>query len=1450
MSEKLRILIVEDNPADADFIHELLPQAGPLYFHVESAQRLSEAVARLERGNIDLVLLDLGLPDSQGLETLHALQKVAVDIPVVVMTGNDDQELAMAAVRDGAQDYLVKGQMSGRPLIRTVRYALARQKAAEALRQSEHKYRTLVEAIPQRIFVKGPDYRYLSANENYARDLGIKPEEIVGKTDFDFHPRELAEKYRADDRRIMRMGKTESFEEKAVVQGRECWVHCVKTPMKNEAGEITGVLGIFWDITERKRADAELQKFNRALRLVSQCNLEMVHTTDETALMQAVCRLAVEQGGYRMAWVGFAENDEAKSVRVTARAGFVDGYLDTANITWADVERGRGPTGTSIRTGKPVYTRNMITDPAFVPWREAATRRGYASSIALPMMNEGRCFGALTIYSGEPDVFDTMEIGLLAGLANDLAYGIAALRHRAERGRAEETLQASESRFRTLIEKSPVAISISRAGRTIYVNQKFLELYGYQSAQELAGHLIADDWAPECREMITERTRRRARGETVPSEYEGIAQRKDGSQFPVEIKVSQVELPDGPASMAFLTDITERRRDAQRIADALSFNQAMLGASPVGIIVFKATGECVSASEALVKIAGGPREALLKQNFHQLESWKNSGMLAAAEDALATQTERFLETQSTTTFGRKGWFSCRFTTFQYRGEPHLLLLVNDITERKRAEQALLASEATLHAVFQAAPIGICIMKDRLFQSANAFWCESFGYPEKSLLGKSPRMLYESDEEYDRVGRELYAHLQERGIATAGTRLRRSDGVLRDVILTTAPLRDGDPTAGIVTTIRDITERKRAEKEIERTALEWQTTFDAMEEAVWILDRDNRILRTNKAAEKFFNHPCCDMMAKPCWEIAHCATGPIPNCPFVLARKSGHREMVELQQDGRWLAFAVDPITDAGGHIAGAVHIVSDITERKRAEQQMKEAFDFNQTIIADAAVGIVAYKASGQCVLANEAAAKTLNGPVPRLLEQNFRHLVSWHASGLLQIAEEVLATKEPRQCEAHLTTSFGREVWLASHFSHFIQNGEPHLLHIFIDATDQKKLESQFLRSQRMESLGTLAGGIAHDLNNVLAPILISIQLLKEEIADPALKKLLDSLETNVSRGADLVQQVMVFGRSVKTDREIIHVQHIAHEIRDIVRETFPKSVEFQMEVARDLWPVSCDPTQIHQVLLNLAINARDAMPGGGRLSLRLENVTFDKAYAGRNPEAQPGPYVLISVQDTGAGIPAEVQEHMFEPFFTTKEAGKGTGLGLSTTLGIVKSHGGFILCESAPGKGSVFKVHLPASAAPGSVTSSKTTQMPRGHNELILVVDDEPSILEIALATLTHFGYRALPAANGAEAVEIYRKRHDEIAAVITDMAMPVMDGAATIIALKAINPDVKIIASSGFSSKMTMPGKSRVPFKHFIHKPYSSAKLLQEIHAILHEDSTEESAPKKDKARPGGK
>jgi nitrogen fixation negative regulator NifL len=538
----------------------------------------------------------------------------------------------------------------------------------------------------------------------------------------------------------------------------------------------------------------------------------------------------------------------------------------------------------------------------------------------------------------------------------------------------------------------------------------------------------------------------------------------------------------------------------------------------------------------------------------------------------------------------------------------------------------------------------------------------------------------------------------------------------------------------------------------------------------------------------------------------------------------------------WEWASLSPIYGADGHIAHFLAVKEDITERKRMEHSLAETLDFNQKIISNAPVGILVFKASGQCVLANEAAARTLNATVPQLLDQNFRQLESWRNSGLLQTAEKTLADRSPQQCESHFVSTFGREVWLVCQFSPFVRGDESHLLLLFSDITEKKKLETQFLRSQRMESIGTLAGGIAHDLNNVLTPLLVAVQMLKEKITDDDGQQLLRVLETNVKRGASLVKQVLAFGRGVTGERALVYPAHVVREIKQIVHETFPKSVKFEFHSPDDLWTIIGDPTQIHQVLLNLCVNARDAMPKGGVLAIHMENMMFDEIYAGMNPEARSGPYVCIKVEDTGTGIPKAIQDKIFDPFFTTKALGKGTGLGLSTTLAIVKSHGGFINYYSTPGKGTAFKVYFPANTTLVDAENAVTEQskLPRGHNELVLVVDDEEPIRNLAQKVLTRFGYRVLLAADGAEAVSLYAPRQNEIDVVITDMAMPIMDGPATIVALKAINSAVRIVSSSGLTSDGGTAMAKNAGIQHFIPKPYTAETMLNKLHEVLHGNS----------------
>src|SRR6185437_3246928 len=399
-------------------------------------------------------------------------------------------------------------------------------------------------------------------------------------------------------------------------------------------------------------------------------------------------------------------------------------------------------------------------------------------------------------------------------------------------------------------------------------------------------------------------------------------------------------------------------------------------------------------------------------------------------------------------------------------------------------------------------------------------------------------------------------------------------------------------------------------------------------------------------------------------------------------------------------------------------------------------------------------------------------------------------------------------------------------------EHGAPKsILVINTDVTERRRIESQFLRAQRMESIGTLAGGIAHDLNNVLSPILMAIDMLQLKAADESSKKWFDVLRANAERGANMVRQVLSFARGVEGERVALQPKHLIKDIVKILRETLPKSIEINFRLPDDLWIISADATQMHQVLMNLCVNARDAMPEGGSITIRAENAFVDENYARMHIEAKAGRFVLITVSDTGPGMSLEVQSRIFEPFFTTKEMTKGTGLGLSTALSIVKSHGGFINVYSELHRGSQFSVYLPAiETAEASEAGALQTNLPLGRGELVLVVDDEESIREITRGTLETFGYKVLTANDGTEALAIFADKKNEIAVVLTDMVMPFMDGPATIRALQRMNPKVRIIAASGLGTAQRSGEGVLEGVAVFLTKPYTAEKLLNTLARVL--------------------
>jgi len=945
------------------------------------------------------------------------------------------------------------------------------------------------------------------------------------------------------------------------------------------------------EIEQRKSVEKNLRRTERALKTLSSGNAVLVRAASESMLLSEICRVIVDKGGYRMAWVGIAEDDTQKTVRIAARAGHDEGYLDGAKITWSDTnELGRGPTGIAIRTGQIVVCNDFHTDPKTAPWRQKASKHGYASNIVLPLRVAGKSIEVLTIYAAEPHAFNATEVELLKELADDLAYGIQTLRTRLEHERAEETVRESENKFSKTFHSSPVPVSLSTIedGRFLDANEEFLKLF-QRSRAEVVGHTSfeLELWVdPEHRALIAAEIKAKGTARNVEVEMRD----KSGHIHNILLSVEEVVIGGERCWLVSAQDITERKRAEETLRKSEAFVRTVLDSLTAHIAVLDESGTIVAINQAWRRFAeenGGDGKRLLVGANYLTICQPGMDLPANQSVAVAFQGITAVKSGKQPSFhleypchspAAQRWFSMHVWPLA-GSDKGVVVAHENITERKLAEEQVHLQLSALNATANA-----IVITDRCgkIEWVNPAFINLTGYGAAEVIGANPRLL-----------------------------------------------KSGQHPPGFYTKL-------------------WATIQTGN---VW------------------------------------------------------HGELTNKRKDGTLYteATTITPVRGTDGRIAHFVAIKQDVTERQ---------------------------------------------------------------------------------------------------------------------------SLESQLRQSQKMEAIGQLAGGVAHDFNNILAALLMQTEFIRmveelpKEVADG-----LDQIRADTKRAAELTRQLLLFSRRQVMQSRNLDVNEVVTNLTKLLQRIIGEDVSLQLNLHPTPLITHADAGMIEQVLMNLAVNARDAMPKGGRLRIETSDKIVTKDSAGLHPDASPGRYVCFSVSDTGTGISPDVLPKIFEPFFTTKDAGKGTGLGLATVFGIVKQHQGWIKVDNQPGAGVTFRIFLPASTVVATETAKKGEKpKPLGGNETILLVEDEAGVRKLTGTLLERYGYNVMAAANGPEALDLCRAEGRKVALLLTDLVMPGgMSGQELARKMQVAEPNLKIIFISGYSAEIAGRELQLRNGENFIQKPFAVDHLL---------------------------
>jgi len=902
-------------------------------------------------------------------------------------------------------------------------------------------------------------------------------------------------------------------------------------------------------------------------------------------------------------------------------------------------------------------------------------------------------------------------------------------------------------------------------------------------------------------------------------------------------------------------DITDRKRaeDALRESEE-KFFKAFHASPDVLIISSRDTGRIIETNEKWESTFGYKREEVIGGSSLELGLFENSGVRSNLILKLMQQGfVRDYEVNIRRKSGEIRQTLLSAESIEIRGEPCILTVVHDITERKRAEEALHRSEAQLSNAVVMAHLGhweydvaedLFTFNDHFYKifrttaeevggytMSSADYARQFVHPDDiDVVADETRKAIETSDPF--FSRQL-EH-----------RMLYADGEIG--YITVRFLIVKDDTGRTIKTYgvnQDITERKRVEEALRQSEQRFSLAIEGSRVGVvdWDIPSGKMVWSPRVFAQLGYEpdefEPTLSFVVD---KLIH-----PDDIEYLLQRILSHHQNHQtaeaecrvITKDGtvKWLRLSGRSSWDDEGRPLRTVGTVEDVTERKRAEEALQESEERYRTLFDQSRDGVYITTLDGKLVEANQAyldlfgfareesANLNILSIYPEPAEENrdrFRQNIE--KTGSLKDYEITLKTKDGRLIDCLSTSTLKR----APDGTIIGYQG------IVRDITAYKQLQSQLLQAQKMEAIGTLAGGIAHDFNNLLTVIqgFSEILLMETDQKAPGYSDLLKIQEAGI-RGAELVRNLLAFSRKADIKPRALNLNDEAVRIEKLLSRTIPKMINIELHLAGDLAAVNADPDQMGQVLMNLAVNAEQAMPDGGRLTIATANITLDEAYCGSYPEIYPGDYVLLTVSDTGHGMDKETLRHIFEPFFTTKEVGKGTGLGLAMVYGIIKLHGGHIGCDSEPNRGSTLKIYLPAIEEDATERGIKEEQaLPSGGTETILLVDDEDFIRDLGSRFLTRAGYTVIKAASGPEAVQLYLREGESISLVILDLIMPEMGGDKCLEEILAINSDAKIVISSGAAVEDKKKETIESAARGFVNKPFQLRDMLNVVREVL--------------------